>query len=49
MLLMGEMMRNDAFGNLLPETSLKHLMAQLSHFQDKEMPMQCNVMAGVWE
>jgi hypothetical protein len=32
--------RNDAFGNLLPETSLKHHMAQLSDFQDEETLMQ---------
>jgi hypothetical protein len=32
--------RNDAFGNLLPESSLKHLMAQLSDFQDEETLMQ---------
>jgi hypothetical protein len=32
--------RKDAFGNLLPETSLKHLMAQLSDFQDEETLMQ---------
>lgn len=32
--------RNDDFGNLLPETSLKHLMAHLSDFQDEETLMQ---------
>jgi hypothetical protein len=32
--------RNDAFGNLLPETSLRCHMAQLSDFQDEETLMQ---------
>jgi hypothetical protein len=32
--------RNDAFGNLLPETTLRHHMAQLSDFQDEETLMQ---------
>jgi hypothetical protein len=32
--------RNDAFGNLFPETSLRCHMAQLSDFQDEETLMQ---------
>jgi hypothetical protein len=32
--------RNDVFGNLIAETSLKHLMEQLSDFQDEETLMQ---------
>ena len=32
--------RNDDFGDLLPETSVKHLNAQLSDFQDKEILLQ---------
>jgi hypothetical protein len=32
--------RNDAFGNLIPETSLRHLMEQLSDFQDEETLLQ---------
>jgi hypothetical protein len=32
--------RNDAFGNLLPETSLRCHVAQLSDFQDEETLMQ---------
>jgi hypothetical protein len=31
---------NDAFGNLIAETSLRHLMEQLSDFQDEETLMQ---------
>jgi hypothetical protein len=32
--------KNDAFGNLMPETSLRHLMEQLSDFQDEETLLQ---------
>jgi hypothetical protein len=32
--------RNDAFGNLTAETSLRHLMEQLGDFQDEESLMQ---------
>jgi hypothetical protein len=32
--------RNDAFGNLITETSLRHLMEQLSDFQDEETLLQ---------
>ena len=32
--------RNDAFGNLIVETSLRHLMEQLGDFQDEETLMQ---------